>query len=188
MPCDTDRSMMLSLRAAYDLFHREPGCGRNSYDWFRQQAHRNGVVIFGSRRQLVSIGQLGIPVAKVRGQWMVEQDDVDVELAEHRASRTELAQITTEYHSRILHGKPGVTIRTNFGSYSVYRDFHSIRRSDAKPWKDSGVYWFCSQCWQPATLTHAKPECHTCSDWGSCGRDCTLSKVSCRTCGTAMSV
>jgi hypothetical protein len=99
-----------------------------------------------------------------------------------------LEQITADYRNRILHGGPGSTIRTGFGSYTVYADFHSIWRSDAKPWKDWGVYWFCNRCWQPATFAHGKPECHTCSDWGSCGRDCTLSEVSCQACGTAMAV
>lgn len=160
----------------------------NSYDWYRQRAQREGVVNFGNRRQLVPAGRPGMPVAKVKGQRMVDQDDVDRELAEHQASRAELEQITADYHNRILHGGPGSTIRTGFGSYTVHSDFHSIWRSDAKPWKDSGVYWFCSRCWQPAALAHDKPECHTCSDWGSCGRDCTLSEVSCQACGTTLAI
>jgi hypothetical protein len=117
---------------------------------------------------------------------MVEQSDFDAEMAEHLAARAEMTQITNDYHNRILHGSPQSTIRSRFGTYTVYRDFHSIWRSDAKPWKESGVYWFCSRCWRPAKLAHNRPECHTCSDWGSCGRDCTLSAVSCTACETSM--
>ena len=60
-----------------------------------------------------------MPVAKVNGQWVVDQDDVDSELAEHQAARAELEQITADYRHRILHGGPGSTIRTGFGSYTV---------------------------------------------------------------------
>lgn len=150
--------------------------------------NETGVVSFGRRRQLVSSARSGMKVAKVKGQWMVDQGDVDAELAEHQASLAELEQITADYHKRILHGEPGSIIRTSFGSYTIYRDFHSIWHSDAKPWKGLGVYWFCSRCWQPAKLAHDRPECHTCSDWGSCGRDCTLSAVSCPGCATTMVV
>ena len=44
--------------------------------------------------------------------------------------------------------------------------------------------WYCSGCDAPAVTEHNKPECHTCSDWNGCGQDCTLSKLSCRACGT----
>lgn len=180
--------MLISLQAAYELYRREPGSVSNSYDWYRKQAQQRGVVRFGNRRQIVRTTRQGIPVTKEKGQWMVDRDDFNAELAEHRASRAELEQITADYHNQILHGKAGTTTRTNFGSYTVYSAFHSIWRSDAKPWKETGVSWRCSGCWQPATLTRSRPQCHSCSDWNGCGRDCTLSKVSCRTCGTAMEI
>lgn len=88
---------------------------------------------------------------------------------------------------RILGGLSRASV-AKMNIMSVYSDFHSIWRSDAKPWKDSGAYWFCSRCWQGAALAHDKPECHTCSDWGSCGRDCTLSEESCQACSTALPV
>lgn len=62
----------------------------------------------------------------VNGQWMVDQADLDAELEEHRAARTELDRITKDYATRILHGEVGSTIRTTFGSYTIYADFHSI--------------------------------------------------------------
>jgi hypothetical protein len=178
--------MMISLRAAYELYRREPGSVSNSYDWYRKQAQKGGLVRFGNRRQFAESGQSGMPVTKVKGQWMVNQEDLDAELAEHRASRAELEQVTADYHNRILHGRPGSAVRTSFGNYTTYDGFHSIWRSDAKPWKETDGYWLCSRCWQPATLTHGRPQCHRCSDWNGCGRDCTLSKVTCRTCGTSM--
>ena len=180
--------MLIPLKAAYERFRLEPGCCCNSYDWYRQQAQRNGVVSFGSRRQLVRSCRSGVTVTKVRGQWMVDQGDIDAEVAEHRAATAELEQITSDYRRKVLHGEAGSTMRATFGSYTVYADLHSSWRSDAKPWKESGANWFCSRCWQPGTLKHDKPECHTCSDWGSCGRDCTLSDVSFKACGTAMAM
>lgn len=105
--CGMDGRMLISLRAAYEQFRREPGCSCNSYDWYRQRAQREGIVDFGNRRQLVPARRPGMPVAKVKGQWMVDQEDVDAELAEHQASRAELEHITADYHNRVLHGGPG---------------------------------------------------------------------------------
>jgi len=43
--------------------------------------------------------------------------------------------------------------------------------------------WYCSTCNIPAETEHKKEECHLCSDWNGCGRDCTLSRVYCNKCG-----
>jgi hypothetical protein len=182
----TDEYMLIPLKAAYERFRREPGGCNNSYDWYRQRAQQDGTVAFGDRRQLVRTDCPDVSVVKVKGRWMVDEEEVIAEIKEHQAARAELDQITRDYKDMILHGGPGTTLRTDFGSYTVYSDFHSIWRSDARPWKETGVYWFCNRCWKPATLVHDKEECHVCSDWGSCGRDCTLSEVSCHGCGTSM--
>ena len=182
------RDMLISLKDAYERFRLESHGARNSYDWYRMRAKHDGAVRFGDRRQLVRLGTSGAAVTKVNGKWMINEEDLQAEISEHRAAIAELDQITSDYLNGILHGSTGATLRTNFGSYSVFPGFHSIWRSDAKPWKETGVYWYCSICWKPATLAHNRPECHTCSDWGSCGRDCTLSEVSCEPCDTAMAV
>jgi rubrerythrin len=48
--------------------------------------------------------------------------------------------------------------------------------------------WFCKTCGTPAETEHEKPECHRCSDWSGCGRDCTLSRVYCSKCGRSRSM
>lgn len=179
---------MIPLKVAYERFRAEPGAASNAYDWYRRDAMRSGVVNFGTRRQFTPGGRAGIPASKVGGQWMVDETDFEAAIAEHRAARAELEQITADFNNRILHGEPRATVSTLFGSYTRYVDFHSTCDSHHRPWKESGVAWYCSRCWQLATLAHDKEECHSCADWGGCGRDCTLSEVSCRTCGTAMAV
>jgi hypothetical protein len=67
-------------------------------------------VSFGSRRQLVRSCRSGVTVTKVRGQWMVDQGDIDAEVAEHRAATAELEQITSDYRRKVLHGEAGSTI------------------------------------------------------------------------------
>ena len=51
------------------------------------------------------------------------------------------------------------------------------RRSDST--------WYCNRCNRPAETEHNKPECHLCSDWHECNRDCTLSRVYCDRCKTS---
>jgi|GEM_PF-4425859 hypothetical protein len=50
--------------------------------------------------------------------------------------------------------------------------------------KSSDGEWYCTKCNIPASTEHNNKECHRCSDWGSCERDCTLSKVYCEKCKT----
>jgi hypothetical protein len=50
---------------------------------------------------------------------------------------------------------------------------------------DSGMiesYYVCRKCENTATTRNEKPECHTCSDWNGCGRNCTLSHLVCKKC------
>jgi hypothetical protein len=44
-------------------------------------------------------------------------------------------------------------------------------------------YWICGCCEIGAKEEHNKEECHKCRDWNGCGRDCTLSRIFCGTCG-----
>ncbi|MGD0862064.1 MAG: hypothetical protein ABSA21_04820 [Candidatus Limnocylindrales bacterium] len=43
--------------------------------------------------------------------------------------------------------------------------------------------WICAVCNVEAITEHDRAECHRCSDWGGCGRDCTLSRIVCPKCG-----
>ena len=55
------------------------------------------------------------------------------------------------------------------------------------PWREGGplVLW---RVLAISETRHDKARVPVCSDWGSCGRDCALSEVSCRACGTMMSM
>lgn len=53
--------------------------------------------------------------------------------------------------------------------------------------KKSDGTWYCNPCNQPAETEHNKEECHLCSDWNGCGKDCTLSRIFCKKCGTSKS-
>ncbi len=43
-------------------------------------------------------------------------------------------------------------------------------------------YYTCKKCRDVANKKYNNPECHLCSDWNGCGRDCTLSSVYCKKC------
>lgn len=51
-------------------------------------------------------------------------------------------------------------------------------------WKDRSGHHKCTRCGGVAEEEHFSDECHRCSDWGGCGRNCTLSGVRCTKCGT----
>lgn len=54
--------------------------------------------------------------------------------------------------------------------------------------KRSDGAWYCTGYNKLASTKHEKDECHRCSDWNGCGRDCTLSKIYCEQCGTAQTI
>jgi hypothetical protein len=45
-------------------------------------------------------------------------------------------------------------------------------------------FWACTACGYLADTEHDNMPCHVCDDWHGCGRDCTLSKIYCKKCGT----
>jgi hypothetical protein len=176
----------LSLRDAVERYKSGPGADANAYDWYRRGAQQGGRVSFGRARQLVPGVTTEVHVQKVGNKWMVNAGAFDAAIAELRASQTELEQITNDYDEHRLAVGPGQGARTTWGSYEVYEDFHAARNAYALTPDNGTGHWTCSRCWESATLEHNKPECHTCSDWGSCGRDCTLSRIVCIDCGTSM--
>ncbi len=112
-------------------------------------------------------------------------------LAYHRAKVAQQHQDTLDYENRILHS-PGRAI--DWGSYTVHGRYHVIHNSHAAAYdavKHRGAYEdgvICSTCWEHASREYGPdvPECHTCSDWGGCGSNCTrgpLLSVACKPCG-----
>ena len=178
----------LPLAQAVDRFKREPGSTSNSYDWYRRGAQQSGAVNFGRPRELVQGATTRVPVQKVGMQWMASRSAFASAIVEHRAGLAEVDETTRAYDDHRLVVGPGGTARTTWGSYRVAADFHSTWSIRAAIQGPTSPAWVCSRCWQSAALEHNRPECHTCSDWNGCGRDCTLSAVLCPGCGTSMAI
>ena len=188
------RRRVISLHDAYTRFRQERETFGNAYDCYRRQAQRHGKVSLGRQRQFPGgldgsfqdpWSDRGIRVWKDRRRWVIDEEELEAAIGEHRAALDEQHQLAVDYKRRILHGEPGKRVDMEGGSYIRSRDFHRFFPAFVRPWKDASEYWICSRCFKGARLEHNRPECHTCSDWGSCGRDCTLSRVYCEACGTS---
>jgi hypothetical protein len=169
----------ITLREAVERWQREDHVETNAYDWYRRDAASDRAVSFGS---------VDIPAHKPGREWVVDEADVARAIIAHRQHRDDVTQATTDLAAGRLHGKDGDSIETEWGSYSRRDPFHLRERTDIRPWKESGETWYCSGCMRPASTEHNNPECHRCSDWSPCGRDCSLSRVSCSRCGTGFAV
>jgi len=181
----SDESMM-PLRDAVERFKQVAGYS-NAYDWYRKQAHERGCVWMGDELQLAAERDTRIRAVKIGRTWMVYADELEARLAGHALARAELKQLTADYDNHVLHGGPGATLRTSFGSYTVVSgDFHAARYDSYKPHESGDVHYRCSGCWELASQERDNPECHRCRDWSPCGRDCTLSRVYCASCGTSL--
>jgi len=169
----------ISLRDAIERWQREERAPANAYEWYRRDAHRSGTVW---------IGGTSIPSTKAGGTWIVDETDLDRAVAAHRERRAHVRRITDDYALGVLHGQDGGMLETDWGGYHRRDAFHFA-------WSDADIArrhgdgtWFCSRCMRAASTEHDNPECHRCSDWSPCGRDCTLSRVFCPACGTGFSV
>jgi len=165
----------ITLAQAVERYRSEPGAASNAYDWYRKQAHRDGEVWLSG---------VYVAAVKVGNQWTVAVSDVDGAITAHRNQMAEQHQATADYKAHILHGGDGAIVSTDWGGYRVSGAFH-FAWNDYKvgTWTSNGV-WYCNACFKPAQSEHEREECHTCSDWGGCGRDCTLSRIFCSDCGT----
>lgn len=164
----------MKLSTAIARFRDEEGVCSNSYEWYRRSALETGHV---------SIGPKNIRAWKSGGVWQVDDQELDDALEGHRRKHSRIVKITEDLTKGMLHGHDGDTIHTLHGGYKR-RDPFKFVWSDDELWrhKNRGT-WFCNQCNQPAQTKHEKAECHRCADWNGCGRDCTLSEVSCKNCG-----
>ncbi len=169
----------ISLREAIARWQSEERAPANAYEWYRRDAHRSGTVF---------IGETSILATKAGGTWMVDEADLNRALAAHRERRAEVRRITADYEAGILHGQDGDTLETEWGGYRRRDPFYFAWSDYEVGRRRSDGTWYCSRCMRPASTEHDNPECHTCSDWGSCRNDCTLSVVFCRSCGTGFSV
>lgn len=167
----------IPLADALARYRREPGAPPNADHWYRTSAQRSGWIFLGSVR---------VPAAKEGGRWTVAAADVDQALLEHRAGEDHIRQVSADYDAHLLHGADGDTIRIQQGGYCRRGAFHFAWNDQAVARRDSDGIWRCNTCWAPARLEHEADECHRCRDWGSCGRDCTLSAITCPICDTRL--
>jgi hypothetical protein len=172
----TERAATLvTLRKAIERWHGEEDTEENVYDWYRRDALR-----FGS----VSIGDEDLSTFKMGGTWVVREADLDHAIEAHRASRADVKRITADYAAGILHGHDDETVEMVGGGYLRQDPFHFLWSDYDRGRNRSYGTWYCNRCMEPASTEHNNEECHRCSDWGSCGRDCTLSRVFCAKCDT----
>lgn len=168
----------IRLADALDRYRREEDAYTNSYDWYRRDAQRSGSV---------TVGRVRIPAQKVSGAWCVDEKDVARALVAHRQRIAERKAVTADYERHVLRADSGDWIDTDWGRYQIRGAFHLVLYSHVPPWKGN-ERWICNSCWRPAGTEHDREECHRCSDWSPCGRDCTLSRVFCDDCHAALEV
>jgi hypothetical protein len=90
--------------------------GGNAYSWYRNQAHRGGIVFMGGER---------VPVVKVSGRWMISRADVAQAVETARRERAEIAQWTAEYEAGVLHEG---SIELTGGRRYTFRHASKLRR------------------------------------------------------------
>jgi len=147
----------------------------NSYNYYRDQAKKYGTV---------NIAGTDIPAHKEKGCWWIDLDEYDRAIKESIKRKDEekerLRLMFQDYQKRIFH--PGRIWISDYRYYENSGDFRLEVDIYQASRKDCDGVWYCNTCNLPAETEHNNPECHTCADWGSCGRDCTLSKVYCSHC------
>jgi hypothetical protein len=129
-----------------------------------------------------------VPTFKRGQHWHIRRSDVLAALERERLREEDLERVTRDYESGILYGSDGETVETTWGGYRIAGGFHFVWSDYEVMRRRSNGSWWCNHCDAAAMTEHGRPECHVCSDWGSCGRDCTLSRIECRVCGRAMDV
>jgi len=167
----------MTLRDAVERYAAEKRAPANTYAWYRNLAHRTGYAPFG---------KTDVPARKVSGSWLVRSEDLAGALEAHREYVVSVRRATEDLRRGILHGRDGDSVETEDGGYLRRGAFHFVWSDYEIGRRRSDGTWLCSTCQAPAETEHDRPECHRCSDWGSCGRDCTLSRVYCSNCGVSL--
>lgn len=174
-----EKTKELELRDAVQLYRKEERVSLNSYEWYRKSAKQYGEV---------SIGVTNVPAYKHGGIWHVDGKKFAEAIKRHREVIKRLKQVTADYAKGIIHGKEGDVVYTEWGGYEIHEDFRFVWSDYELARKKSYGTWYCNKCNIPAKTEHNKEECHLCSDWNGCGRDCTLSKVYCQKCRRSIDV
>lgn len=169
----------MTLREAVERYAAEKRAPANAYQWYRKLAHRTGYAPFG---------ETDVAARKMKGSWFVRSEDLAHALDAHRGYVAGVRQASQDYKRGILHGGDGDSVESEDGGYLRRGSFHFVWSNYEIGRRRSDGTWKCSTCMTPAEADHDRPECHRCSDWGSCGRDCTLSRVYCSNCGVSLVV
>jgi hypothetical protein len=169
----------IKLSEAVQLFLKEKSAPSNSYNWYRQSAQSNGTVLFGESE---------IKAEKLKGSWYVDEKAFTKSIEKIRNKAKQIKKVASDYKKGNIHGKNGEEIKTEWGSYKIYKNFRLVTSDCDSIRKRSDGDWYCNDCNIKAKLEHEKEECHSCSDWNGCGRDCTLSKVFCTKCGKSLKI
>lgn len=170
---------LLTLKEAVRQYKQEERAVSNSYDWYRKRAGKSGKVW---------MGDINISAVKQNGIWYVNRNDFSRAINSHRESIRCVKQVTEDYENGIIHGKDGDTIKTEWGGYEIHKEFRFAWNDVERYRRRSHGMWYCNICHIPAETEHNNSECHLCSDWGGCGRDCTLSRVYCPKCGASINI
>jgi hypothetical protein len=169
----------LKLKDAVQLYRIEERTPSNSYEWYRKSAQHSG---------RISIGETNVSAYKEMGVWYVDRNEFAKAINQYRDSIKHLKEITADYAKGIIHGKNGDIISTEWGGYAIRGIFRFVWSDYERIKEGSSGTWYCNKCNIPAETEHKKEECHLCSDWNGCGRDCTLSRVYCSRCGASLNV
>ena len=166
---------LIPLRAAVELYKKEPNTPINSYQWYRKNAQSHGGIHFGDTN---------INVKKINRKWFVDSADVKMAIDAHRDKEKKISETTKDFRKGIIRGEDGGSILIEGGHYEIHGSFRFVVSDIERARHKSDGTWYCNKCKRPATTKHEKQECHLCSDWNGCGRDCTLSEIICKNCGT----
>ena len=171
---------IIKLNEAVGTYNPDRGI-YHSYNWYREQAKEYGTV---------NIGDTNISARKEKGSWCIDSADFDRAVNDFINKKTEekeQSQLMMEDHQKgIFH--PGRIWISDNCYYENKGDFRYEVDTYRQALKESDGIWYCNICNLPAETEHNNPECHRCADWGSCGKDCTLSKVYCSHCKKSLVV
>jgi len=163
----------MKLKDAIDLYKQEESTPSNAYSWYRKSAKDSGKI---------SIGGVDIPTYKDGKAWCVDEKVFLSAIAQHRAQLEKINQNTRDLANGIIHGNDGDTIYTHGGGYRIVKNFRYVWSDLLRARQKSEGSWYCNECNTIAETENNNEECHLCQDWNGCGRDCTLSRVTCPKC------
>ncbi|HTE16149.1 MAG TPA: hypothetical protein VK642_13825 [Burkholderiales bacterium] len=158
------KALWIPLLDAVTRYRQEEGAPSNSYDWYRQDAMRRGMIWIGSS---------DVTAEKRNRVWHVETDSFMAAISRHREQRARVLTMTTDYASGVIHGQDGETIETIWGHYTVRGKFRDVFSLHQHLRARSDEIWRCNTCHQPASLK---------------SQDGSVVGLSCKRCGHAMTL